>query len=112
MTGPATTGPHLGDGYDGPAELEVEGRSVPVDVTLRGHFDPITGSYRWYGRIAARTEVADVVASGIRTVTLRTPFGAASTALTDIDTWGRPRVEGIGAAPFDVLRSIEDPDAG
>ena len=38
------------DGYDGPAELVADGQVHPVaiEVSLRGHFDPISGSYRWY----------------------------------------------------------------
>jgi hypothetical protein len=44
-------------------------------------------------------------------VRLRTPHGEVETALSDVDPWGRPRVEGFGAAPFEVLTSIPD-DAG
>jgi hypothetical protein len=94
------------DGYDGPAELVDGTRTVAVEVKLRGHFDPITGKYNWYGRVAAGGDVAALVAGGARKVVLRTPFGEVDTALTDVDPWGRPRVEGFGAAPFEVLTSI------
>ena len=94
------------DGYDGPAELIDGDRAVPVAVTLRGHFDPISGSYAWYGRVAASPEVAELVASGARSVLLRTPHGEAATALADVDPWGRPRVEGFGTAPFEVLDAL------
>lgn len=95
------------DGYDGPAELIDGDTAVAVEVTLRGHFDPISGSYSWYGRVAATPEVAALVAAGARRVLLRTPHAAVETALTDVDPWGRPRVEGFGAAPFEVLDTVE-----
>jgi hypothetical protein len=98
------------DGYDGPAQLIVDDADGPTDVqvTLRGHFDPISGRYSWYGRVAAGPQVAALCESGARTVRLRTPHGEVETALTDVDPWGRPRVEGFGAAPFDVLDTFDD----
>jgi hypothetical protein len=94
------------DGYDGPAELLDGERAVPVEVRLRGHFDPITGKYSWYGRVAATTAVAALIADGARKVRLRTPHAEVDTALSDIDPWGRPRVEGFGQAPFEVLTTL------
>ncbi|SHG06605.1 protein of unknown function [Jatrophihabitans endophyticus] len=98
------------DGYDGPAQLLPDGDAagVDVDVTLRGHFDPISGRYSWYGRVAASPQVAALVANGGRTVTLRTPHAEVATALTDVDPWGRPRVEGFGPTPFPVLDTVAD----
>lgn len=99
------------DGYDGPAELIDGDTAVPVTVHLRGQFEPITGRYRWYGRVAAGPDVRALVADGARPVRLRTPHGEVETALTDVDPWGRPRVEGWGPAPFAVLTSVpEDAD--
>lgn len=96
------------DGYDGPAQLIDGATTVPVDVKLRGHFDPISGKYSWYGRVAATPEVAALVADGARKVRLRTPHAEVETALSDVDPWGRPRVEGFGAAPFEVLTSVPE----
>lgn len=97
---------HAEDGYTGTAEL-VDGQTVvPVQVTLAGYFDPISGKYRWYGRVGASPEVADLVENGSRTVVLRTPHAQVETALTDVDPWGRPRVEGFGRAPFPVLDTL------
>lgn len=96
------------DGYDGPAELVTAAGAIPVTVTLRGHFDPISGSYNWYGRVAAGGAVAGLLAAGTRRVLLRTPFAEVETALSDVDPWGRPRVEGFGAAPFAVLDTLPD----
>ena len=96
--------PDLDDGYSGPAELITD--DVVVAVTLAGHFDPIGGSYHWYGRVAATDEVATLLATGPGTVVLRTPHSSVDTRLSDIDPWGRPRVEGFGAAPFAVLDAL------
>jgi hypothetical protein len=90
------------DGYDGPAQLINGDTVIEVSVTLRGRFEPISGSYSWYGRVAASPEVAQLVAAGARKITLRTPHAEVQTTLSDVDPWGRPRVSGFGAAPFEV----------
>jgi hypothetical protein len=97
------------DGYEGPAELIDGDVTIAVEVKLGGHFDPISGSYNWYGRVAASPEVAGLVAAGARKVVLRTPFAQVETALTDVDPWGRPRVEGFGSTPFEVLDHLVEP---
>ena len=97
------------DGYDGPAELIDGDTTVAVQVKLAGHFDPISGSYSWYGRVAASPEVAALAQNGGRKVLLRTPFAQVETALSDVDPWGRPRVEGFGATPFEVLDHLLEP---
>lgn len=94
------------DGYEGPAEIVDGDRVIAVDVKLSGQFEPISGSYHWYGRVAASPQVAALNESGVRQVVLRTPFASVATALTDVDPWGRPRVEGFGAAPFEVLDQL------
>ena len=99
---------HDDDGYEGPAELLAGDRTVAVTVTLAGHVDPISGHYSWYGRVAASPEVTELVADGARAVVLRTPHAEVDTKLTDVDPWGRPRVEGFGAAPFPVLDVVSD----
>lgn len=96
------------DGYDGSAELIDGTTTIPVEVKLRGHFDPISGRYSWYGRVAATPEVASLVDGGVRKVRLRTPHAEVETALSDIDPWGRPRVEGFGDAPFEVLTTLPE----
>ncbi|MGA8116655.1 MAG: DUF4873 domain-containing protein, partial [Actinocatenispora sp.] len=90
------------DGYRGPVTLSVDGRSVRVDAELRGEFEPISGRYRWYGRLAADDGVAGLAADRARDVTVRTPHGEARTTLTDADPWGRYRVSGTGPPPFPV----------
>ncbi|MDQ6522099.1 DUF4873 domain-containing protein [Nocardioides sp. LHD-245] len=84
--------------YDGPATLLVGGAEQPVDVTLRGAFQPLDGHFHWYGRIAA-SPALDAVRSG-SPVTLRTDHGEADGKVADVDTWGRLRVSGTGLPPF------------
>ena len=102
--GPGTT--FDGDGYEGPAELLGGDATIAVSVCLRGHFDPISGSYNWYGRVAADPLVTGLVEEGTRAVVLRTPHAEVPTTLSDIDPWGRFRVMGFGAAPFPVLTAL------
>lgn len=99
---------HDDDGYRGPAELLDGDVAVPVEVTLAGHFDPISGRYRWYGRVADGPEVGRLLDAGVRTVRLRTPHAEVETTLSDVDPWGRPRVEGFGAAPFPVATTVTE----
>jgi hypothetical protein len=94
------------DGYTGPAELIANGTTVAVEVKLAGHFEPISGKYRWYGRVGASDEVRALLSGGVRQAVLRTPHGEVATTLGDVDPWGRPRVEGFGAAPFEVATSV------
>lgn len=94
------------DGYAGPAELIADGSTVAVEVKLAGHFEPISGKYRWYGRVAASDGVRALLSAGVREVVLRTPQGEVTTSLGDVDPWGRPRVEGFGSAPFEVSTTV------
>ena len=94
------------DGYDGPAELLTGDGAVAVTVKLAGHFDPISGRYSWYGRVTGSPDVQALLEAGVREAVLRTPHGEAGTALTDVDPWGRPRVEGFGRPPFEVATTV------
>jgi hypothetical protein len=96
------------DGYTGPAELLVGARVLPVHVTLAGRFEPISGRYSWFGRVAAHPAVAELTACGACEVLLRTPHATVPTTLSDVDPWGRPRVSGTGAPPFAVLANVPD----
>jgi hypothetical protein len=84
------------DGYIGAATLEHHDLSVPCDVVVTGFFEPIVGRYKWYGR--ATGDGLDVLpAKGVR---LRTPHGTADTSVSDVDFWGRYRLQGFGCPPF------------
>ncbi|MGW0519042.1 DUF4873 domain-containing protein [Crossiella sp. NPDC003009] len=93
---------HEEEGYQGAATLLVEGAELPVEVRLRGHFEPIDGRYHWYGRIAAHTELTELVQQRRPAATLRTPAGEAEGGLSDPDPWGRYRITGLGRPPFEV----------
>jgi hypothetical protein len=85
--------------YQGPASLIIADTEIPVEVVLRGHFQPIDGRYHWYGRINTNTEV-DALARGNRAVMLRTPEGDADGILSQPDVWQRYRISGTGRPPF------------
>jgi hypothetical protein len=78
MSGPD----HPDEGYDGPAHLVTDTGEVPVEVTVRGLFQPIDGRYHWHGRIA-RDERVDRLGRAGATVVLRTPGGEAAGRLSD-----------------------------
>jgi len=90
------------EGYRGMVRLSGGGTTVRVAAELRGGFEPITGDYRWYGRLGADPAVAELAASRARDLTLTTPYGSVTTTLTDADPWGRYRVGGVGVPPFPV----------
>lgn len=91
------------DGYEGAATIESGDIVVDVQVRLTGQFEPISGSYHWYGRVGPCTELEPLVGGR---VVLRTPHGSAETVLADLDPWGRARVEGFGTAPFEVVTTL------
>ena len=97
---------HDHEGYDGAATLVTDDGEVPVEVTLRGLFQPIDGRYHWHGRIA-RDERVDALRRAGATVELRTPAGAATGRLSDVDPWGRYRIAGVGRPPYPLPEGRE-----
>jgi hypothetical protein len=93
---------HDDAGYVGPATVLIGDEAVPVQVDLRGYFQPIDGFFHWYGRIAANPELASRVAGNRADVVLRTPQGERPGELSDPDVWGRFRISGESTPPFDV----------
>jgi hypothetical protein len=80
----------------------VGGEAVPVQVDLRGHFQPIDGRFHWYGRVAANPELAARVTGTRADVVLRTPNGEQPAELSDPDLWGRFRISGQSTPPFEL----------
>ncbi|WP_069167019.1 DUF4873 domain-containing protein [Nocardia altamirensis] len=93
--------------YQGQAVITVDGTEIPVELTLRGHFQGIDGIYRWYGRIQPNLELAAAVGdAAIAEVT--TSFGSAPAAIGELDFWGRYRVSGHSTPPFFVPNSLAE----
>lgn len=88
------------ESYAGPAVLSVAGYDYDVQVTLRGHFQPIDGWYHWYGRISAHPGLAAALDGKQLPGVLRTPDGEAEGRLSDPDPWGRYRITGTSTPPF------------
>jgi hypothetical protein len=99
---------HDEDGYTGPATLVVEGTEIAVEVDLRGHFQPIDGYYRWYGRITANARVAAISGGKKTAAEIRTPTHSAQGEISDPDPWGRYRIVGASTPPFHVPVSLEE----
>lgn len=92
-------------GFDGSAELLLspaggDAEAVPVEISLRGAFQPLDGRFHWYGRIAPSDRLPSSLSG--REVVLRTPYGEGAGRLSDVDPWGRHRISGTGRPPFTV----------
>jgi hypothetical protein len=94
------------DGYRGQVVLIGSDSIVTATATIVGHFDPLSGAYSWYGRLAADPAVTELARTGGRRISLRTPHGEVTTSLSDQDPWGRYRVEGSGRPPFPVTTDL------
>jgi hypothetical protein len=102
---------HDADGYTGTATLVVETIEIPVEVDLRGHFQPIDGYYRWYGRIMVNEQVTAISGGKKVPVEIRTPTHSANGEISDPDPWGRYRIMGTSTPPFPVPISLDEVDA-
>ncbi|WP_370946848.1 DUF4873 domain-containing protein [Amycolatopsis sp. cg5] len=99
---------HDEDGYRGAAVLVLDGTEYEVEVELRGHFQPIDGFYRWYGRIKADDRIAEVAGGKKMSAEIRIPDGSASGEISDPDPWGRYRIMGSSTPPFHVPTSLAE----
>ncbi|WP_116244216.1 DUF4873 domain-containing protein [Nocardiopsis sp. FIRDI 009] len=95
--------------YRGPVTIVLtedgseEGSAVEVDAHLAGHFSPLTGDYRWKGRLSAHPGVTAAFESGVRTVRVRTPDGHEGVGdLDEPNLWGGHPISGAGTPPFPV----------
>ncbi|MDQ3403871.1 MAG: DUF4873 domain-containing protein [Actinomycetota bacterium] len=96
------------DGYQGQATLLVGEHEFTVTVELRGHFEPIDGHYRWYGRVAADPELSAIIAGRKTKAVLRTPGAQANGELSDPDPWDRYRIMGTSTPPFIVQTTLDN----
>lgn len=102
--------PNGEDGYTGVATLLVGGEEFSVDVDLRGHFQPIDGRYRWYGRIRRHEQLSALLGGKRHDAVLRTAEGQASGQLSDPDLWDRYRITGTSRPPFAIATSLTEID--
>jgi hypothetical protein len=99
------------DGYTGSAKLTIGEREFDVRVQLRGHFQPIDGYYRWYGRIDADPALSEVLAGRKTKATITTPGAqSADGELSDPDPWDRYRIMGTSRPPFVVQTTLDRAD--
>jgi hypothetical protein len=99
---------HDEDGYTGAATLVLGETELDIEVELRGHFQPIDGYYRWYGRIKANPTLSELAGGKKHKVEIRTPEGSAHGEISDPDPWDRYRIMGKSTPPFAVPTSLED----
>ena len=97
------------DGYEGPATLQAAGREFTVQVSLRGHFEPIDGRYHWYGRIDQDDSLTRSIGSSRTSALLTTPHGTAPCDVAEPDPWARYRVTGISTPPFPTALTTSSP---
>ena len=93
----------IDEGYAGSASVLLDDHEVEVSVDLRGHFEPLDGTFHWYGRVdpAGSLHLEATIRSGA-SVVVRTSYGEANGTLSDRDPWGRYRLAGQGKPPFPV----------
>ncbi|MFE6306675.1 DUF4873 domain-containing protein [Nocardiopsis sp. NPDC057823] len=76
---------------------------ITAQCHVAGHFSPLTGDYRWSGRLSPSPEVTAAYESGVRTVLIRTPDGHEGVAaLAEPNLWGGHPVSGSGTPPYPV----------
>jgi len=93
---------HEDDGYEGPARLHVDDRTIDVEVVLGGHLEPLDGKFHWYGRVVQNDAVDAAKQAGATTAGLTIADGArAEGRLAEHDAWGNMRITGLGAPPFE-----------
>lgn len=82
-------------GYEGTADVTVDGVTRAVRVALGARFDPLAGTVVWSGRVAL-----DAAPRTLLRIT--TPHGTSEAEATERDPWGNTRVTGVGRPPFPV----------
>ncbi|WP_080737137.1 DUF4873 domain-containing protein [Rhodococcoides fascians] len=102
--------------YRGPAMLTFDNPAAEFDVQidLRGHSQPIDGVFRWYGRVRPHEALQGFMeaAGSSRKGRLSTDSGDVPVLVSDVDPWGRYRLQGTGMPPYPLEPEEEDPDSG
>ncbi|OZF35767.1 hypothetical protein CH294_14530 [Rhodococcus sp. 14-2483-1-1] len=101
--------------YRGPAMLTFDNPAAEFDVQidLRGHSQPIDGVFRWYGRVRPHEALQGFMeaAGSSRKGRLSTDSGDVPVLVSDVDPWGRYRLQGTGMPPYPLEPDV-DPDSG
>ncbi|MDS1272562.1 DUF4873 domain-containing protein [Lipingzhangella sp. LS1_29] len=107
---PSATGAAAASQTDGPAaEPPTAPAPVAVAAHVAGNFDPLTGGYRWVGRLAPHEDLKHAFEAGWTEVTLETPDGdVGHGTLREANLWGGYRVTGTGSPPFPVPEIVLD----
>ena len=103
------------EGYRGPATLSVDGRDLPVQLTLAARHEPQDGRLHWFGRAAfdaaADPELHRALIAPTSRIELRVgDEHRAAARIGDVDPWGRYRVTGLGTPPFPLDEPPVDED--
>ena len=88
--------------YRGPVTVRVDGAPVEVDAQLHGFFQPIDGSYHWYGRLAPDERISTWVAEHGRRAPIDVSVGdrdPVPARLGESNPWGGHRIAGTGPPP-------------
>lgn len=86
-----------------PTDGDDESTTVEVRAHLAGHFSPLTGDYRWKGRLSAGEAITEAYENGMRDVLVRTPGGHEATGRLEApNLWGGHPIHGRGTPPFAV----------
>lgn len=97
--------------YSGEGAIACRGKEIPVEMTIKGNFQPLNGFYTWYGRIDKNDPLDDLL-NGKRTVAVvGTPEGRAECVVGDPDFWGRYRISGKSRPPYHVPTTLEEVEA-
>lgn len=93
--------------FRGPATLTFEAppAEFEVQVDLRGHSQPIDGIFRWYGRVRPHEALQGFMeaAGSRREGRLSTDSGDVPVLVSDVDFWGRYRLQGTGMPPYPLV---------
>ncbi|MUM17863.1 DUF4873 domain-containing protein [Mycobacterium sp. CBMA271] len=94
--------------YCGTATLVIDGAGADTHVELRGLFQPIDGTFRWYGRTtSASAGLAELVGARAEGL-ICTQHGRAPVTVDEVDLWGRYRMRGTGRPPFPIAMTLDD----